>query len=62
MDDLKNRIECAGTIIKDTLSCFDLYLGVDAKTNTFIFFDRRNYPNGKCGTVPMEQINIKGDK
>lgn len=61
MKDLENRISCAATIIKDTLECFNLYLGMDAKTEDFIFCDREGFDNrtGKFGRVNSRDINLK---
>lgn len=61
MSDLANRISCAATIIKDTLECFDLYLGMDAKTEDFIFCDRKGFDDktGNFGRVNSRDINLK---
>ena len=61
MNDLANRISSAAQIIKDTLKCFDLYLGMDAKTEDFIFCDRKGFDDGtgKFGRVNSREINLK---
>lgn len=64
MNDLANRISLAAQIIKDTLKCFDLYLGMDAKTEDFIFCDRKGFDDGtgEFGRVNSKEINIGRDK
>ena len=64
MNDLANRISLAAQIIKVTLECFDLYLGMDAKTEDFIFCDRKGFDDrtGKFGRVNSREINIRRDK
>lgn len=64
MNDLANRISSAAQIIKDTLECFDLYLGMDAKTEDFIFCDRKGFDDrtGQFGRVNSREINIGRDE
>lgn len=64
MNDLENRISSAARIISDTLKCFDLYLGMDAKTEDFIFCDRKGFDGktGEFGRVNSREINIRRGK
>lgn len=59
MEDLASRITLASNMLKNVLDECELYLGVDAKTEDFIFMDKKTYPKGKFARVPMNEINTR---
>lgn len=59
MEDLASRITLTANMIKAALEECELYLGVDAKTEDFIFLDKKTYPEGKFARVPMKEINVR---